>query len=298
MTGAGVRVALVGCRQVGTWGVGGEGDRPWARDDQPLVEAFAARGAEVATPAWDEPGVDWAAFDVALLRTPWDYHHHRDRFLAWVEAAATVTRVVNPPAVVRWNTHKSYLRDLPVPQPPTRWLRDADALPEVLSAAGWPRAFLKPAVGATAEGTLRFAVDAAGVAAAVAHARAALATVDELLLQPYLPSVETRGERSAVVIDGAVTHWVRKLPVPGDYRVQDDYGATDAPHAPSPAEEGLVAAVLPLLPAGARYARVDWLLGDDGAPLLVELELVEPCLFFRHGPHAADRLAATVLRGA
>jgi glutathione synthase/RimK-type ligase-like ATP-grasp enzyme len=293
-----MRVALVGCRQVGTWGIGGDGDRPWERDDRALVAAFAARGAEVATPAWDDPAVDWTSFDAALLRSTWDYHHHRDRFLAWIDAAAGATRVLHPPDVVRWNTHKSYLRDLPVPQPPTRWLRDADALPEVLRAASWPRAFLKPAVGATAEGTLRFDVDADGVSAAVAHARAWLSRVDELLLQPYLAAVETRGERSAVVISGAVTHWVRKVPVPGDYRVQDDYGASDAPHAPSPAEEALVAAVLPHLPGGSVYGRVDWILGDDGAPLLVELELVEPCLFFRHGPHAADALADAVLARA
>lgn len=293
-----MRVALVGCRQVGTWGIGGDGDRPWERDDRALVDAFVARGADVATPAWDDPTVDWSSFDAALLRSTWDYHHHRDRFLAWVDAAARVTRVLNPPAVVRANTHKSYLRALPVPQPPTAWVRDADTLPETLRAAGWPRAFLKPAVGATAEGTRRFDVDAESVSAAVAHARAWLAKVDELLLQPYLPAVETRGERSVVVIAGAVTHAVRKVPVRGDYRVQDDYGASDEPHVPSPAEDALVAAVLPHLPPDAVYARIDWILGDDGAPLLVELELVEPCLFFRHGPHAAPALADAVLRRA
>jgi hypothetical protein len=291
-----MRVALAGCRQVGTWGIGGEGDRPWERDDRALVEAFVARGAEVATPAWDDPAVDWSRFDVVLLRSTWDYHHHRDRFLAWIDAAARVTRVVHPPELVRWNTHKSYLRDLPVPQPSTTWVRDAEALPDALRALGASRAFLKPAVGATAEGTLRFDVDADGVSAAVAHARAWLSRVDELLLQPYLPAVETRGERSAIVIAGAVTHWVRKVPVPGDYRVQDDYGASDAPHVPSAAEEALVTAVLPHLPPGAVYGRVDWILDDGGAPLLVELELVEPCLFFRHGRHAAEALADAVLR--
>lgn len=290
-----MRVALVGCRAVGTWGIGGEGARPWERDDRPLVEAFRALGWDVETPAWDDPAVDWGRHDVALLRSPWDYHHHRARFLDWLDRAAAVTRVWNPPDVVRWNTHKSYLRALPVAQPETRWVRDAEALPQLLAACGWERAFLKPAVGATAEGALRFATDAGGVEAAVAHARTWLGKVDELLLQPYLPTVETLGERSAVAIGGQVTHWVRKVPVAGDFRVQDDYGASDEPHRPSPAEEALVAAVLALRPP-LPYGRVDWIVDGDGVPRLVEWELVEPCLFFRHGPHAARKLAELVTR--
>jgi hypothetical protein len=83
--------------------------------------------------------------------------------------------------------------------------------------------------------------------------------------------------------------------VPGDYRVQDDYGATDEPHVPSPAEEALVHAALAHLDPPLAYARVDWIPDERGAPLLVELELVEPCLFFRHGPHAAEALAGIVV---
>ncbi len=294
-----MHVALAGCRAVGTWAIGGEGDRPWERDDRPLVAALEARGAEVSRPAWDDPAVDWARFDVVLPRATWDYHHHQPAFVAWAERVGRAARLINPAPVLAWNSVKTYLRELPVPQPETVWLTDADRLEDEVRARGWSRAFLKPVVGATAEGTLRFAADEEGLAGAVAHARAWLLR-GELLLQPYLPSVETLGERSAVAIGGEVTHWVRKLPVPGDYRVQDDYGATDEPHLPSPPEVELVRRALDhlrsMLPDGAplAYARVDWIPDDRGAPLLVELELVEPCLFFRHGPHAAARLAELV----
>jgi hypothetical protein len=299
-----MRIALVGCRHVGTWQVGALGDdRPWERDDRHLHEALRRRGAEVATPSWDDEGVDWSRYDVAVLRTTWDYHHHRARFLTWLDRVAASTTVWNPPEVVWWNTHKSYLRALDVPQPDTEWIgaADVDSLPARLARRPWRTAFLKPAVGATAEGTLRFRVDDDGVAAAVAHARQLLQSVDLVLLQGYLPSVETAGERSAIAFDGRVSHWVRKIPIPGDYKVQDDYGATDEVHVPTPAEEAFVARVLALrtgpLTRALPYARVDWLLGDDGAPLLVELELVEPCLFFRHGPAAADTFADVLLRG-
>lgn len=293
-----MNVALVGCRAVDTWPSDphARDPRPWEADDRPLHAALEGWGARVHTPAWDDPAVDWSAYDVALIRTTWDYHLRRDAFVAWAEAVEARTVLLNPARVVRWNTHKSYLRDLEargVPVIPTIWL-PAGQPPEVarrLAEAGWSRGFLKPAVGATAHGTLRF--EAGALARAEAHA-AALVRADEALLQPYLAAVETMGERSAIVIDGVVTHWVRKIPVPGDYRVQDDHGASDVRHAPTPEERALVERTLEALGETLAYARVDWLLDDRGRPLLTELEAVEPSLFLRHGPEAADALADAI----
>jgi Prokaryotic glutathione synthetase, ATP-grasp domain len=161
-----------------------------------------------------------------------------------------------------------------------------------LPAVSWERAFLKPAVGATAEHTLRFRADAEGLAAAREHLRAH--GDKAFLLQPYVASVETDGERSAIAIEGELSHCVCKLPVPGDYRVQDDYGATDRAHDPSPAEQVFVARVLESIGERLLYVRIDWLI-QRGEPVLIELEAVEPCLFFRHGPQAAERLAAAIV---
>lgn len=289
----GPRIALVGCARVGTWPVAASDadPRPWERDDRPLHAALAARGAEVHRPAWDDPAVRWDGFDLALIRATWDYHHRRDAFVAWAERAGAATRLVNPAEVVRWNSDKRYLRGLDAPQPPTAWPEGPDQLADAVAGRGWTRAIIKPVVGATAEGTLVFDVDDEGLARARAHVDALGAPV---FVQAFVPEVGTLGERSAIAIGGAITHYVRKQPVPGDYRVQDDYGATDAPHEPSPAERGLAEQVVAGLPAGVEVARVDWLVGADG-PALVELELIEPCLFFRHGPGAAERLADRVI---
>lgn len=281
-----MHVALATCRLVHTWPIAPtpEDPRPWEIDERPLHAALRARGATVSTPTWDDPDVDWEQYDLVLPRTTWDYHHHRAAFVAWAERIGP--RLVNPAPILRWNTDKRYLRDLDVPQLPTLFIEDG-ALPDV----PWPRAFLKPAIGATAEFTLRFDADAAGLAAARAHLRAHPGV---FLLQPYVASVETAGERSAIVVAGEITHYVRKQPVPGDYRVQDDYGATDAPHDPSDAERSFADRVRRAMPSGSVYARIDWLLGPAG-PALIELEAVEPCLFLRHGPAAAERLAAALL---
>jgi glutathione synthase/RimK-type ligase-like ATP-grasp enzyme len=198
----------------------------------------------------------------------------------------------NPAGIVRWNTHKSYLRDLErrgVPIVPTEWLARG-TMPDVAALCrrrGWKRALIKPCVGATARETLRFD---AGDPAAQTHAARLLANED-LMLQPYLSRVETEGELSAIFINGRLTHGVRKVPVPGDYRVQDDFGAKDYridfPDVPL-AKRALDAVGVPLL-----YGRADFLIGDDGLQL-IELELVEPSLFFRHSRTAADRLADAV----
>src|SRR5262249_7966569 len=153
------------------------------------------------------------------IRTTWDYQDKRAAFVAWAEQLPVP--LYNPADIVRWNTHKSYLRDLEasgVPIVATEWLHRGTA-PDITllgQRRGWRRAFLKPCVGATARETLRFD---AGDPAAEQHASRLLANED-VMLQPYLSRVETDGELSAIFIDGELTHSVRKVPVPGDYRVQ------------------------------------------------------------------------------
>lgn len=270
----------------------------WEQDDRPFHASLHARGVEVLHVPWDDAAFDWSTVDAALIRTTWDYQRDLDRFLAWTERAGAATRLLNPPGVVAWNSRKTYLRDLAahgLPIAPSVWWSPGDPtdLGPVLGQAGWSRAFLKPVVGASASHTLRFVVDDAGLAAAAAHLEAVGAP---MIVQPYLPSVETVGEWSVIVIDGQPTHAVRKVPVAGDYRVQDDHGATDGPIAPSPELLDLARAALDAtaavlgLDAPLLYARVD-VLHHDGRLVLNELELIEPSLFFRHGPGAAEALA-------
>ncbi len=271
-------------------------------DDAPLHRALIRRGAHLDRPTWDDPAVDWGAFDAVLIRTTWDYAARRDRFVAWAEEVAARTALFNPVEVVRWNTDKRYLRDLQragVPIAPTVWLAPGPS-PDVgalLAERGWTRGFLKPVFGQTARETLRFDASPAGLAAARAHLDRLLPR-EGFMLQPYLSAVEREGEHSAIFVDGALTHVVQKIPVPGDYRVMDDFGATDRRATLDPDGHAVCRAALAAVPAAAPllYARVDLLRDDRGRWVLTELELVEPSLFFRHGPHAADALAASLMR--
>ena len=273
-----MRIGLATCRDLPDWEV----------DDRPLHEALLARGVFLEHPVWDDGTVDWTAYDAVLIRTTWDYMERRERFVAWAE---TVPRLYNPAPVVRWNTHKSYLKDLhPHHIAPTSWF-DRGGTFDLSSLEGGTH-FIKPQIGATARETLRFQP---GDPSAQAHFDRLVARED-VMVQPYLSRVETEGEVSAIFIDGELTHRVRKIPPPGDYRVQDDFGAVDEPTAFNVAQEELVHEVLGLLRKDILYARVDLLALDDGTPVVTEVELVEPSLFFRHGPTAAEKLADALIR--
>jgi len=276
----------------------------WEIDDQPLFAAFAELGVEALPVAWDDPRADWSRFDACLIRSTWDYAERRDEFVAWAERAAAGTRLFNSASIVRWNTQKDYLAELEsrgAPLAPSIWL-ERGSRPDVaalMQGQGWSRGFLKPVIGATARETLRFSVapqeGGAGLREAQTHVDRLLPW-EKLILQPYYASVEADGEISAIFIDGECTHAVRKVPVPGDYRVQDDFGASDEPYVLDASDLAIARKIVGLVGADLLYARVDFLRDDQGRMRLNELELVEPSLFFRHGPHAAKRLAQALLR--
>lgn len=265
--------------------------------DAALATALHARGAEVAQPRWDDPDVDWAAFDVAVVRTTWDYPQRRDEFLAWAVDAGQRTRLWNPADVLRWNTHKSYLLELEergAPVVPTAWLGRGDrvVLDDLLRARGWERAVVKPAVGAGASGLARVEP---GDPAAQGHLDREVA-VGDVMVQPYLASVETSGELSVVVVDGEVSHAVRKRPSGGDFRIQEEFGGRYEVVDLDPDTAALARWIVEATGHELLYARVDLLEDDLGQPQLAELEATEPDLYLRHVPAAADRVADAVVR--
>jgi glutathione synthase/RimK-type ligase-like ATP-grasp enzyme len=282
-------IALATCSNLPSWEV----------DDRALVEALSERGCAVDVIPWDVPA-EWGDYDACLIRTTWDYSERLAEFLAWAHRVAEATRLFNPEPLIEWNARKGYLLELEqagAPVIPTVWL-DPGGAPGGLAAAlrrqGWERAFLKPQVGASARLTLPFDSSADGLAAA--EALLAANPRESWLLQPFLARVLEEGEVSAIFVDGELSHGVRKTPVAGDYRVQDDYGARDEPWEPTSAELELCRKIVGLIPGPWLYARVDLLRDDHGQLVLTELELIEPSLFFRHDATAADRLAAALLR--
>jgi glutathione synthase/RimK-type ligase-like ATP-grasp enzyme len=276
----------------------------WEVDDAPFHARLKARGFHLSHPIWDDASVDWSVFDACLIRTTWDYTDKQEAFVAWAESTGRQLPFFNPPEIIRWNTRKTYLRDLEqagVAITPTLFLDRGVRVnvAECMASEGWTRGFLKPVVGATARECLRFEADSVGLMAGQAHLNRLLPT-EAMMLQPYLSAVEEVGELSAIFLGGSFSHAVRKIPVAGDFRVQDDFGAKDYPVGLSAEEQRMARHIVETASGRASggellYARVDWLTDDAGQLLLTELELVEPSLFFRHSETAADQLASALL---
>ncbi|HEX8793043.1 MAG TPA: hypothetical protein VF765_18995 [Polyangiaceae bacterium] len=262
-------------------------------DMAPLLEALRGAGMTAEALGWDDPAATFAAARLVLLRSTWNYSLRPGAFLEWVERTAAATRFFNPAATVRWNAHKSYLLDLHargVPVVPTTLLRrgDATALRDVMRTHGAARVVVKPAVSGGSRETMR--VDAATLDAGEAHLRALVARED-VLVQPYLDSVEGHGERALVWIDGELTHAVRKSP-----RFIGDEESVSAAVPIADDEAAVAQAALAVAPTPLLYARIDVARDEHGAPRVMELELIEPSLFFAQGRAALARLVAALRR--
>jgi glutathione synthase/RimK-type ligase-like ATP-grasp enzyme len=266
-------------------------------DDALLLAALEARSVVASIVAWSDPAVRWSDADACVLRSTWDYHEQPAAFLDWVRDAARATRLWNPPGVVAWNAHKRYLLDLAargVPIVPTRRLPAGGPvdLAAILAEEEWVDFVLKPAVGASSAGVARGS--ARELAAARAHAERLLREGDALL-QPFVRSVAEEGEISVMFAGGRPTHAVRKVPRPGDHRANPALGARVERVTARPDTLAVAIAAVEAAPGPQLYARADVVRCGDGSPALMELELIEPLLFLREAPEAAEALADALL---
>jgi len=263
-------------------------------DDELLGQALRERGCEAQAVVWDEGGVDWSGLDLCLIRSTWDYHEKHQEFLAWARQVETASRLQNPAEVIAWNSDKSYLRELDeagVRTVPTAWIgRESEVdLDEVLEVEGWDEVVVKPVVdlGARNLRRVRAGEDSAALERVLQRGDA--------MVQPFLPSLEVRGELSLIYIDGAFSHAVRKRPAPGDFRVQSIWGGTVEQADPGPLHLNLAEQTLAQLDEPPLYARVDLVTDLQGEPCLIELELIEPNLYLVQHPPAAQALAGAAL---
>jgi O-ureido-D-serine cyclo-ligase len=275
-------------------------------DEPPLRMAMQSAGCEVHTAEWDDPAVDWGSFDIALLRSAWDYAERLSEFLAWVRSASELTTVLNPLPLVRWNTDKHYLAELAkagVAIVPSTFVAPGDEAVETigqfLEAHSTPEIVVKPAVGAGSRDAQRH--KRGELSAIAAHVQRLLGAGRSVLLQPYLGRVDRDGETALMFFEGHFSHAIRKGPLlpPGGAATTALFAAESIqPRIPGNDELQLAERAIAAIPLGIPlYGRVDLIRDDDGEPRLLELELAEPSLFFVHAAGSADRFTAAVLRG-
>lgn len=282
-----MRIALLTCERIP--------DLP--PDEHLLIAELARLGVRAEAAVWSDPAVRWGDFDAMVVRSAWDYHLRFGEFFRWMDrVTAAGVPVWNPPALLRWNAEKTYLRDLAahgVRVAPTRYLRvgEGASLATLLDEEGWDRAIVKPTVSAGAFETWR--VDRAGAATHDARFRS-LSARRSLMVQPYLDAIAEAGEWSLVFLGGVYSHAVLKRPAPGDFRVQEELGGSATPQVPPAGVVDEARRVLAAVDGPWIYARVDGCV-IAGSLQLLELELFEPTLFLGADPGAAARFARAIV---
>jgi glutathione synthase/RimK-type ligase-like ATP-grasp enzyme len=269
----------------------------YVSDDELAVPAFERLGWSVDTLSWRRDDVRWGDYDAVIVRTTWDYQKAPLAFLEVLGQIDASTRLANPLELMRWNLSKIYLRELEtrgVPTVPTEWGEglDARSLRALADRAG-DEFVIKPVISAGADGTFR--VDPArldDVARPILdwHGNGAW------MAQPFLPEVVSEGEYSLFYFGGDYSHAILKTPVAGDFRVQEEHGGIIRGIEPDTSLAEAGSRALAALPQPPLYCRVDLVRNTAGGWLVIEVELIEPSLYFRTSDVAADRFASAVDR--
>lgn len=266
-------------------------------DDVHFAATLENLGVAYTVCVWNDPQVDWTAFDAVLIRTIWDYFEHYTAFLAWLDMLERLeVTAINDTRTLRWNSDKRYLLDLErqgVAVIPTR-VAQGEHLHEALSSMAGRDVVVKPTVSGGAWHTVRGKVGTAEFNQACARLPKAL----DYLVQPFVPEIASNGEWSLMYFDGAYSHAVLKRPTAGDYRVQEQHGGSITPAKPDDAivqaASETLAATAALGHAELAYARVDGVV-VNGQFAVMELEVIEPSLFLAERPDAAERFARHLL---
>jgi glutathione synthase/RimK-type ligase-like ATP-grasp enzyme len=257
------------------------------------ADALREAGAEVTARPWSQTG-DLSAFDAVLPLVAWGYHLQYAEWLAFLaRAEAEARRVLNPVSLLRWNSDKAYLKQLGAAGVPTVPTLEVDHLNEAALAAayatlGTDQLVIKPPVSAGASGTYRLREGEAARVPEDVHGQ-------RMMIQPWLPTIQTTGEYSLILFGGELSHTVVKRPVGGDFRVQPNFGGETVACEPPEGALALARAALALAPGEATYARVDLVEGLDGQLQVIELELIEPALFLHCAEEAKPRFAEAIL---
>ena len=266
-------------------------------EDQLVCSYLQRYGVKTRAVVWDADDVVWNSCDAVVVRSCWDYHLEPSAFSAWLVALERLqVPVWNPAPILRWNMHKTYLRDLntqAVAIPPTCWLDRGShtELGTLFADHGWEEVVIKPAISATAYQTWRTShqqaqQDQLRFAAGLQHA--------DMLVQQFMEPVVTDGEWSLVFFHKQYSHAVLKKAQAGDFRVQDDYGGTVEVVAPGSELIEQAGQIINRIGAPLLFARVDGI-ERDGQLVLMELELIEPFLFLESDPSAIERFGDAIL---
>lgn len=267
------------------------------KEDQLLSAALEQRGMKVHRINWDNARMQWSDTRYVLFRSTWDYFMRYTEFEPWLERTKQETRMINAYQLIRWNLDKHYLADLSskgLNIPPTRFIEKGEtkSLKELVERSAWKEIILKPVVSGGGRHTYRFGPEETRNYESIYRS---LLKNESLIIQEFQKQVLTRGELAFMLFDGKFSHAILKKAKKGEFRVQDDFGGSVHVYEPSKEEISWAEEVVALCDPLPVYARVDAILDNKDQLALAELELIEPELWFRFCPEAAEKMADALM---
>ncbi|MDZ4707625.1 MAG: hypothetical protein SH818_04415 [Saprospiraceae bacterium] len=263
----------------------------FAEDDRILVAYLIKRGFIITAAVWDDPLIDWEKFDALIFRSVWDYFIHREQFDHWLEKLASLSiPVFNPLSIVHWNKDKTYFNTLKakgilIPAYEIIKANSQQNLSELLHHKGWDQAVIKPTISGGAYNTW-----VTSKAQATEHQMKFELVVagQDFIVQQFATEIIEDGEWSLIFFNKKFSHAVCKKARVGEFRVQAQYGGQHHPVIPGKVMLEEVEALLNLVEEPLLYARVDGYWDKQFHFNLMELELIEPVLFFDNNPATCD----------
>lgn len=259
-------------------------------NDQLLVPIFKEKGYSVNLEIWDNPETNWQSYDVVIIRSTWDYFLKAKEFNLWVsQFIGSKTKLINSPEIVLENSHKFYLKELQdkgISIIPTLFSSEKISIEDLKN---WKKVVIKPAVSAGSHETEVF--ETASLTAEQMNNKVAK---DDWLIQPFLSEIQEIGEISMLFFGGNFSHAIKKIPKSGDFRVQKQFGSKYLRFIP---DEVLISTgknIVEIAGKDSAYARVDGILTKNGF-LLMEIEMIEPDLYFEYDQDAPLRYVKSVL---
>lgn len=262
--------------------------------DDLLIEPMAELGWAVSMVSWRAKEVDWNAFDAVIIRSPWDYQDEPVLFMQVLETIhESSARLENPLSTVKWNINKTYLKELQekdVLIVPTLWENhfEEQHLKNYVSLLSTDKLIIKPTISANADDT--FWLDGE-VSAETIKSLEHIFSEREFMVQPFMEHILREGEYSLFYFGGIYSHTILKTPGDGDFRVQEEHGGRLESVEP---ENGLLTAAeetMQHLHPTPLYARIDYVRTQENSFALMELELIEPSLYFNMDPNSPERFA-------
>ena len=261
-----------------------------SENDRLLIPFFQEKGYEIIPEIWDNPETNWEQYDAVLIRSTWDYYLNPEKFKSWVSTFInSKTKLFNAPEIILKNSHKFYLKEL--------FDQGVNIIPTIFSSENvkandltkWEKVVIKPAVSAGSHETEVF--ETAAITQEILDAKIAKG---DWLIQPFLEEIQDAGEISMLFFGGKFSHAIQKVPKSGDFRVQKQFGAQYLKFSPSNELLSIAITIVEIAGKESTYARVDGVMTKNGF-LLMEVEMIEPDLFFEHAVEEPRKLAEVVL---